>query len=382
MLRHSTFITLCLLSLAGCGEPQNGEADTESAGAIPAARADQAALPPGAVRLRRVEIMDPNGFEKPMVASTVLVPDGWRTQGGVVWGGQTQCGGSGYNIDFQAVSPDGQSAVHIFPMEHWQWSSTGAATVPGCPSQPISSVRDYLQALVGQARPGAQIVEYKPRPDIEQQFSQLNRSTPMPLGEMRVWVEAGEVLIAYRNDGVDSRETVAAAVTFSLMHTNAMSGMPASDYLSASSFPGFAMRAPDGRLDLKLAETIRKSGHANPEWSARIAQHNATINAINIKGARERSRIISQTGEEIRQMQADSWKQYNDTSDRLAREQSETIRGVETYNDPYYGGTVELDNTYDNAWQLDDGSYVLTDDPGFNPYRVLGQDGRRLEVTQ
>ncbi|MGB5493945.1 MAG: hypothetical protein WBM97_05655 [Sedimenticolaceae bacterium] len=57
-------------------------------------------------------------------------------------------------------------------------------------------------------------------------------------------------------------------------------------------------------------------------------------------------------------MQADTWRLYNESSDYLARERSEAIRGVETYNDPYYGRNVELDNTYNNAWQLNDGTYI------------------------
>jgi len=77
-------------------------------------------------------------------------------------------------------------------------------------------------------------------------------------------------------------------------------------------------------------------------------------------------------------MQADSWRIYNESSDRLSRERSEAIRGVETYNDPYYGGSVQLDSSYNHAWQLNDGTYVLTDDPSFNPYRVFGQDGQQL----
>jgi hypothetical protein len=161
-----------------------------------------------------------------------------------------------------------------------------------------------------------------------------------------------------------------------------MAGMPSSEFGSGSTLPGFAMRAPHGQLDFKVAEMIRKSGRENPAWSSRIAQHHAKISGIQIQGARERSRIIAQTGEEIRQMQADSWRQYNDSSDRMAREASEAIRGVETYNDPYYGGTVQLDNTYEHAWQLNDGSYVLSHDSFFEPYKDLGVEGQRLQVTK
>ncbi|MGB7932572.1 MAG: hypothetical protein WCH04_10180 [Gammaproteobacteria bacterium] len=400
MSRQSTVIALLALATAAYGDSQNAQTGPQAGESAPfqsgAFAAHDAAynpqsgrreatggMPAGAIRVQRADIIDPNGFEKPMVASTVLIPAGWTTQGGIVWGGEaSQCGGSGYNVDFQATSPDGVSAIHFFPMEQWQWNSTGSTTMPGCRSQQVSSVQQYIENLVQRARPGARMLDYRRRPDIEKELGQQERTTPMPLGDTRTWVEAGEALIGYSQDGIEMRETVASAVMFTHMRMQSLAGMPGSEYLSASTFPGFAMRAPDGQLDFKLAEMIRKSARPNAQWTARVTQHNATIAGIRIKGARDRSRIISQTGEEIREMQADSWRRYNESSDRMSRETSEAIRGVETYNDPYNGDTVQLDNTYEHAWQLNDGSYVLTDDPDFKPYSVFGQDGRQLEATQ
>ena len=81
-------------------------------------------------------------------------------------------------------------------------------------------------------------------------------------------------------------------------------------------------------------------------------------------------------------MQADSWRLYNESSDYLSREASEAIRGVETYNDPYYGGTVQLDSSYEYAWQLNDGTYVLTNDASFEPYAATSQEGQLLEAAR
>ena len=77
-------------------------------------------LPPGAIRVPRAEILDCNGFERPMVASTVFIPAGWQARGGVVWNEQTSCG-RGSNVDFQANAPDGRSGLYFSPMEQWQW---------------------------------------------------------------------------------------------------------------------------------------------------------------------------------------------------------------------------------------------------------------------
>jgi len=334
-------------------------------------------LPGGAVQVRREQIIDRNGFEKPMPALTTFVPVGWRAQGGVLWSLQNPCG-SGYNIDFKATSRDGRSGFHFFPMEQWQWNSLGMSATMGCPFTQVTSVRQHMERLVQRGRPGARWLDFRARPDIVANLKQLQQVVPTPMGEIRTWVEAGEALIAYRHNGLEMRETVAVAVVFSLTRTTPMMGMPATEYLTAATLPGFAMFAPRGQLNFRLAELIRKSAKPTPQWSARITQHNTKISNIQLQGARDRARITARAGEEIRQMQADSWRIYNESSDRLSRERSEAIRGVETYNDPYYGGSVQLDSSYNHAWQLNDGTYVLTDDPSFNPYRVFGQDGQQL----
>ena len=58
-------------------------------------------------------------------------------------------------------------------------------------------------------------------------------------------------------------------------------------------------------------------------------------------------------------------EQRNLASDRQQREFVESIRGVETYHEPVAGGVVQLDNSYQHAWRVGDGSYPLTDDPNF-----------------
>jgi hypothetical protein len=56
-------------------------------------------------------------------------------------------------------------------------------------------------------------------------------------------------------------------------------------------------------------------------------------------------------------------------SDRQQRERIEAIRGVETYNDPVAGTPVQLDNSYQHAWRVNnrDNTYILTNDANFNP---------------
>jgi len=348
-------------------------------------QAQPAPQPSGnAIRLRLTKIMDPNGFERPMVAVVGLIPASWQTRGGVVWNTQGGCG-TGYQFDWTAASPDGRMAAAIFPGMQWGFNNFNASGTGACPTLRIGNVQQYLQFLIQRSRPNARILDFRRRPDIEQEYRQVNRTTPMPLGEVRTWVEAGEVLIAYPAQGYEVRETAAAAVIISV---NRMQGAyvgqtQAMESVTGVALPGFAFRAPDGQLDLRLAEAIRKSLKPTPDWSARINQHNAKISRMNIEGARKRSQITAQTSKEIMEMNRRSFEERNRIMDRQQREVSEAIRDVETYNDPMSTtGTVELSNQYKNAWRLDDGTYVLSDQPDFNPYAVYGQGAKRLERTK
>jgi len=193
-------------------------------------------------------------------------------------------------------------------------------------------------------------------------------------------------------NGREVRELIGTVVIFNMMRMPGVMQGEFSETLSIAAMPGFAMRMAEGQLDFQKAEHIRKSMKSNPAWQSRMAKYHAKnaktqadssakIAAINRKGAADRARISSNTNNDILDMQMDSWRRQQGSNDRGQREFSETMREVETYNEPYYGGTVELDNNYDRAFQLDDGTNVLTNDPSFDPYAATGQDGQELEPT-
>ena len=109
-------------------------------------------------------IMDPTGFKRPMVAVVALVPVGWRSRGGVVWGGSGACG-SGYAFDWSATSPDGAMSAAVFPSMQWSFSNFPGVAVPvkGTSNHggvdDSESVRDEIgPALRDEARRAAAVV--------------------------------------------------------------------------------------------------------------------------------------------------------------------------------------------------------------------------------
>jgi hypothetical protein len=356
-------------------------ASGESGPGGPAAAAGQPYPARNLLRVEPAVVVDASGFEQPIGAATLFIPQGWRAQGGVLWGQEFMCT-NGYGIQWQAVSPDGFSSIAILPSERWESNTYGApASTPGCPMAPYTTVRQYLEALAQRLRPGSRVLDFRVRQDLQAQFAQLSSSTPMPAGEMRTSVDAGEVLIAFADRGRDMRGTIAAVAVFTL--TRANYGMGPMDALNAYTFPAYAVTAPNGQLDMRFFEAVRRSIKLNPQWERRIGNHNAAIGRVAIEESRKRANIIARSNEEISRIRQETWNSYQESSDRRAREFGEAIRGVETYNDDNApGGTVELSHLYDHAWRLNDGSYVLTNDVNFDPWRDLQVEGRRLEPTR
>lgn len=86
-----------------------------------------------------------------------------------------------------------------------------------------------------------------------------------------------------------------------------------------------------------------------------------------IRDAGAISQTISQNSDEIRQEYSDSYKKAQDTNDKINQDFSETIRGVNTYSNPYEDRPVELPSGYNDAWVNANGQYVLSNQSGYDP---------------
>lgn len=360
-------------------------------GAIGIDLTDSSAQRPSApLRVQRAEIIDRQGFEKPLVAYTLLVPAGWKAQGAIEWTPFGQCAPM-YVVNWKAIAPDGAGAMQVIPAEKWNASTLSPQPSDGCLHSDASTTRQYLEWWVRRNRPGARVLDYRPLPELLEKLRWLESSQP-ELG-MRTWVDAGELLISYDMSGRPVREAITSINSFIHTRMPSLGPEPPPELLQGEAMSTFAMRMPAGALDFKHVSALRQAVHAAPEWNGRVLQvineraritneSNRVIAEQNRRGAAERSAIIARTGREVNEIQMGTWQSRNESMDRTQRESIESIRGVETYNDPKYGGTVQLSNQYQQAWQLSDGSYVLTDDLSFDPQRAFGVPGQRMKVTQ
>jgi len=242
------------------------------------------------LHVERVEAVDATGFERPLTAFSMLVPVDWRNEGGVVWQIDDACNTLGFNFQWQAVSPDGLSGVAVLPTRKWVFNPAGGPLQHACPQVRITSARDFLEWQVSSIRPDARLLDYRPRPDLVREAAGAAGRQTYPYGETETVVDAGEVLVGYRENGHEVRAAVASVVVMWAARIHPMYGMPGSEIRGGTSMPGFAAFAPDGRLDLRAAELIRKSMVPGAEWSQRIARHQARTNQITQDGISARAR--------------------------------------------------------------------------------------------
>ena len=141
---------------------------------------------------------------------------------------------------------------------------------------------------------------------------------------------------------------------------------------------------PAGKLDemTPLMATSINTLRLTPDWYAGYMYvQKLFMDRQNqgIKNAKALSDTITRNSEEIRQMFADSYKQQQESQDRISQSWSETIRGVNTYKNPYEDRPVELPSGYDHAWVNAKGEYLLTNEMGLDPNVGDTTEWRKME---
>lgn len=353
--------------------------------------------PAGALRVQRAEIIDRQGFEKPLVAAVMMVPAGWRQQGTVDWKVTMpkRCG-SPYGLRLSASAPDGSAAIELAPGDAWASNNFGAP-VKDCLSAQASDAQQYLRAWVQHHRPGARWLDYRARPDKLKNVS--GRQENFNGGGTSLRYDSGQALIAYHLNGREMRETLVANVALIDTQFRGVNGRTMR-MSQGEAFGVLAWRAPAGTLDFRQFDAVWATLRPGDEWQARINKSMAEMAADDERTRREINRINGEMQREnaahaaqrhairmgaIREVSAirnSTYQSTQATNDRMHTSTLRALREVNGYRDPRGGGVVELSSHYEHAWQLRDGSYVLTDSPNFNPSRDLGMAGEQLVRTR
>ncbi|MBI1282806.1 MAG: hypothetical protein GC183_00540 [Thiobacillus sp.] len=340
--------------------------------------------------MRRVAIVDPGAFGRPVEAASILLPKDWQVEAGVVWTGDIGCPRNGVKLSLKAHSPDGTLGFEVFPDYVWNWvddpqaraytNPLAAYGITGCDTLPPYDAVGYLQNLfLPRWRPGATLVGIGQVPELVQamqmEFLAMSGGQPSPIQtEFDVALAAIETPRA----GGTVEEWVLASLVRTVAYLPVLSGMGGfgnqmSGNYTTAAVSQCAARAPKGQLERheKLFEAIYRSFRLNPAWESAVAQHFLTMERINLKGVQDRQRIMRQSQLEIGAMIEQGYNTRAEIMDRSAERQIRALRGVEAYIDPTTRTRVDLTTGYQGAWTNGLGDYVLSDSPAFNPAREL-----------
>ncbi len=329
-------------------------------------------------QMQRVLGVDGQGFKQPVPAFAVMVPQGWQPRGGVFWNVQDRCNPYGYLFNWAAMSPDERYGVAVLPA--MRWITTDHAQGQPCPVLRVNSARDALAQMIGQMQPDAQMIDYRPRPDFLHEMGLQPSQTDLGGGAWaKIHVDAGEALFGFNNDqGQPMRMTVGLAIVVN--ETFMPGGGVTADFrfLQGQSLPAWLAFAPDGELNMQIAEQMRKSVQINPEWQNRITQHQSKINKDNARTQTNIANINRETSEYVSKLSREGHENRMRALDRSGEAFSNVISDRELWRDSD-GSKLNAPMGGDNMWRLDNGNYVSTNDPNFNPLSQTGQFGTQLE---
>jgi hypothetical protein len=314
-------------------------------------------------------------------AFTMLVPADWKTEGGVVWQMQYSNLAAG---KLRVWNPSGVEALEVFPVIPYVWDTRGIAffqpgsiymgnVVAAPPRDPEAFVREYVIQNFRRNVKNLIVGETTPLREVEHEISGSNQEAGLQKS-----TQAAKVRIAYIEGSKEIEEDVYCAYTVSrsreMLPTMSL-WMP--DRL-------FAFRAEKGKLDAlePLLQAMLASFRIDQRWFSGYLQvvqmaRNNQMQAI--KDAGDISKRISKNNDEIIAMNRKAWEAQQASSDRVMEHISDSIRGIERYENPFEQKPVELPSGYREVWASPSGEYVLSNDANFDPSAGTNVEWRRIE---
>jgi hypothetical protein len=389
---------LVLVALA-CGT-SNGNAPAPSVpgtaiteGSAPAGRGPAKSFVEGKdyVVLERLRVMDAYGFGQPITAYSILVPKGWKSEGGITWKVGETCMPESIENRLTAQSPDGAYRLDVFPQQEWDWwddpmmlqmqmQQQQNPAFRRCPIGRPLDAAGVLQGPVAQ-RTGARVMSVEPNEELGQVMRQQAQAANQQYQQAGVELEsrpsAAIATLAYP-DGSTGVAVAAVTMLVSWAPNYTTGGKSASYQVQAVT--EVALKAPPGKdaEARQLLATVISSTRVNPNWQNAVAQIVQNIRNVEMAETAKRAAIQREAQEYSAQLQQRTWEAGQQSRDRIASEWGRTLRGVDVWNDGS-GSSIELNAGYNEAWSRPDGTYILSNDPLFDPNVVLQEDWKRLQ---
>jgi hypothetical protein len=334
----------------------------------------------GTVRFKRYSVKDDAGIGGE--AFSMLVPEGWRVQGGVAW--RLHPAMPAY-LAMKVINPNSPEILEAYPTLPFVWTEGGIPFfAPGSiylgneVCQPVDDPIDYTKRfLLPRFRPelrDAKVVATEYLPKVAEAVAAADQEP----GVQKVF-RASRVRIEYAQQSRVIEEDMYCVLS--------RVDIPQTRTTFWGTDRNYSFRAEKGKLDerTKVFQTMVASIKPNLEWFNRYRQLVQMLVQNQLRQIRqvgELSRYISQTSSEISELSRQAYENRQASQERINQQFSQYIRGVDEYRNPFDNRPVELPSGYREAWVNPSGEYVLSDDPNFDPNIGSTANWQRMNKTQ
>lgn len=337
----------------------------------------------GALHVRRVELRDDSHPRGADTVFSTLIPKDWKTEGGVNWATVNGCLGMP-TLGWSASSPDQQHSITILPSFSWGWT-TSRAPHRGCFNADIRDAEQAVRFMLQNAPKVRSEVLAVERPAelepirkmLEQQILATN-----PVAQM--WVDLA-VLKVRTDDGAIKADS------YVLVISNHWFGAAPDGWGGQQQSGGgnvalmIAIGTEQDKLDVAhpALNMILSNMQWNQKWQRKTGMYLAQVRGERYKerqNAFEISQQIAKSRSSWLDSAHNSFRERSASSDRMQAELNEAVWETETYSTSE--GDRAFSAMYKHVWELNDGSFVLTNDEFYQPFRDDGIDGSRLRPNR
>jgi hypothetical protein len=332
------------------------------------------------VILKRFRLEDKLGFNHPLEVSSFVLPASWQVNGNVQWNVYSKCIPEMVQASINAKSADGAYELMLYPVTQFDWSDDPVYldamqrgfNLHSCHiAQPLDAagyIRNALAPNINAQAKSAQII-----PQMQQlmdagamQQTQLARQAGNTAYSHRGSAAEGLLQFADGKEGLAFCTVMQTIVT--LPGTQGNMAHTVQCYVSMR----VVLKYTNGNeaMARKIMSTFFSSTKLNPTWFTGIQNFFIAIG----KNAQDQTWRNIQEVHAVQEQQGNNiirnWEAKNAPSTSTYTKNNDGfgqhLRGVDNWTDAD-GNKVELTSGYSHAWSKSDGSYIMSNNPAFDP---------------
>ena len=334
--------------------------------------------------LKRFRLEDKQGFYQPLEAVSFLLPANWQTTGAVQWNAASKCLPEMVQASLQAKSPDGAFELMVLPVTQFDWSDDAV----------------YLDAMqkgfnlhschISAPQDAAEYISQSLAPQLNAQATSASTINAL---QQQMDAGAAQMTNAARSAGNNAYSHRGSAAEGVLQFQDGKQGLAFCTLMQTIvSLPGtqggmannwqcyVSMRivikytAGNEATARNIMSVFFSSARINPAWGNAVQSYFTAVGRNAQDETWKQVQISHQAQQEISDNITRSWESNNSTANSSSDTNAgfgQYLRGVDSWLDEN-GNKVELSSGYSNAWSNRDGSYMLSNDPSFDPNVSLG----------